>query len=158
MLFPSWGKLWPSWGQLGAKLRPSWAKLGPSCAEVGAKLGQVGSKNRLLEGLGAQEPPKATQDRFKPENRSKKPPLQAPCWEAFWAMLASKSHQKATQKAYKTLIDLDVHFSLILDRFWMCFGRVLDAMLAFKMHHNLSFNFERFLDRFFIDFCSKLTP
>ena len=132
--------------QVDAKLGPICsqvgAKLGPSCGQVGAKLGQVGSKNRLLEGLGAQEPPRATQDRFKPENRRKKPPLQAPCWEAFWAMLASKSHQKAIQKAYKILIDVDVHFSSIWHRFWKRFGRLLAAMLASKTHYNLRSNCE----------------
>ena len=132
--------------QVDAKLGPICsqvgAKLGPSCGQVGAKLGQVGSKNRLLEGLGAQEPPRPAQDPFKAENRSTWPLPPGAVLGAFWAMLASKSHQKAIQKAYKILIDVDVHFSSIWHRFWRRFGRLLAAMLASKMHYNLSSNFE----------------
>ena len=146
-----WPNIPATWVHLGPKMAHLAAKLGSNSVKLGPKI----SSWRVLEPKSPQEPPKTLPS---PKTGGKSNPPRGPFWKAFGAMLTSKSHLKATQKAYKILIDFDIHFSSILHRFWKRFGKVLGAMLASKMHYTLSSNFERFFDRFFIDFSLKLNP
>ena len=70
----------------------------------------------------------------------------------FLGHVGPKSHQKTIQNASKILLDVDIDFLSIFDRFWEDFGRVLGAMLAPKMHYKVSSNFEYILNRFFNNF------
>ena len=84
------------------------------------------NQKSMKSGSWAPRGPKTSQDPSKPKNRStfatNITTSPGTFWEAFPAMLASKSHEKATQKAYKILIDLEVHLSSIFHRFWEAFG------------------------------------
>ena len=112
-----WDSTYPQHGPI---LGPRWPILGPSWAQIWSSWVQ---KSHLGESWSPRAP-KSSQDPSKPKNRSTfPPPSGGPFWEAFGAMFASKSHRKATQKAYEILIDFDVHFSSIFHRVWRGFGR-----------------------------------
>ena len=80
---------------------PSWAQDGPSWGQVGIKFGQVGSENQLLEGLGPQDPPRASQDPSKPEKQEEKAPPLGSVLEGFWGHVCLqellKGHSKGIQ-------------------------------------------------------------
>lgn len=114
-------------------------------------------ENRLLDPKNLQEPPTMPQEPPRnlptPKNRRNPPPTKKThLLGGFWSHVGPKIHQKVIQNACKILIDFDIDFASIFHRFWNCFGWVLGAMLASKMHHKLSSNFELAFDWFFIDF------
>ena len=81
----------------------------------------------------------------------------ASCWQV------GRNSKKATQKACKIFIDLEVHLSSIFHRFWLGFGRILEPSWLpksiknwIKMLTKFLLEFWSVLERFLLNFASKL--
>ena len=69
-----------------------------------------------------------------------------------WPKLGSRCLRNAHQHAYQNKDDVDVDFSSIFGRFLVDFGRILEVMLAAKMHQKMMSNLDEFLIIFLLIF------
>ena len=130
-----------------------WQILGVSCGVLGWFRGVFA---RSWGGPGCQGLP--DHPRTHPDSPGLTPPRQAkatqvdPSWAQVavmlgpsWPKLGSRCLRNAHQHAYQNEDDVDVDFSSIFGRFLVDFGRILEVMLAAKMHHEMMSNLDEFL-------------
>ena len=114
-------------------------------------------KNQSRSALERQEAPRPPQE--PPRSlRSPKTGAMDPPSVRFGRLLEPRSLPGATRRPLKRHTKFPLIAISILHWFWKCFVRVLEAMLASKLHHKSISNFEWFFDRFLSIFTGNWPP